>query len=304
MIRSDTRAGISCHPRTEQLRKQKENKEMMLRFWTTVFFAITFFSCTRPEGQVRVAGSTTVLPIVTRAAEEFSRQNNLRVIVNAGGSGVGINQLGEGKIDIAMASRDITQHEREKFPQAEFIEWIIGRDAVIPVVSSEVFQAGVTALTLEQIGAIYTGKIVNWKEVGGPDRDILAVDKEASRGTRHVFMQAVLGDKEARAPGADLVLGSNNEEQTAIAQSDAAIGMLSHAWLNDEVKGLTILTPEGERIEPTLENIASGRHPITRSLLLITSGTPTGAVKTFIDFILSEQGQKIVVESGYVSVGK
>jgi len=117
-------------------------------------------------------------------------------------------------------------------------------------------------------------------------------------------MQAVFGDREAEAAGADLVLGSNNEEQTAIAQSDAAVGMLSHAWLNADVKGLAIITPQGERIEPVLANIASGRHPITRSLLLITNGEPEGEVKAFIDFILSEQGQNIVEASGYVGVAK
>ncbi len=277
-------------------------KHTMLRLFL-FSLSVFLFSCTRPE-QVQVAGSTTVLPVVSRAAEQFKNATATSVVVNAGGSGVGINQLGEGKIDIAMASRDITAHERGQFPGVVFTEWVIGYDAVIPVVSSEIYDAGVTALSLAQIGTIYSGTITNWKEVGGPDRDILVVDKEAARGTRHVFMQAVLGDREAEAPGADLVLGSNNEEQTAIAQSDAAIGMLSHAWLNADVKGLAIITPQGERIEPVLANIASGRHPITRSLLLITNGEPEGEVKAFIDFILSEQGQNIVEASGYVGVAK
>ncbi len=277
-------------------------KHTMLRLFL-FSLSVFLFSCTRPE-QVQVAGSTTVLPVVSRAAEQFKNATATSVVVNAGGSGVGINQLGEGKIDIAMASRDITAHERGQFPGVVFTEWVIGYDAVIPVVSSEIYDAGVTGLSLAQIGAIYSGTITNWKEVGGPDRDILVVDKEAARGTRHVFMQAVLGDREAEAPGADLVLGSNNEEQTAIAQSDAAIGMLSHAWLNADVKGLAIITPQGERIEPVLANIASGRHPITRSLLLITNGEPEGEVKAFIDFILSEQGQNIVEASGYVGVAK
>ncbi len=277
----------------------KRTMNLLFLFSLSIFL----FSCTRPE-QVQVAGSTTVLPVVSRAAEQFKNATGTSVVVNAGGSGVGINQLGEGKIDIAMASRDITAHERGKFPGVVFTEWVIGHDAVIPVVSSEIYDAGVTGLSLSQLGAIYSGTITNWKEVGGPDRDILVVDKEAARGTRHVFMQAVLGDREAEAPGADLVLGSNNEEQTAIAQSDAAVGMLSHAWLNADVKGLAIITPQGERIEPVLANIASGRHPITRSLLLITNGEPEGEVKAFIDFILSEQGQNIVEASGYVGVAK
>lgn len=251
---------------------------------------------------LKIAGSTTVLPVVSRAASQFKEKYEVAVIVNAGGSGVGINQLGEGKIDIAMASRQITEAEVRKYTQVNFVTHTIGKDAVVPVVSSEVFDSGVQALTLAQIAKIYRGEISNWKELGGPERDILVVDKEKSRGTRHVFMEAVLGDRQASAPGADLVLGSNNEEQTAIAQSDAAIGMLSNAWLNENVKGLSIILADGETIAPALENITKDKFPITRDLYLITDGQPRGLVKKFIDFILSPQGQKIVRESGYVSL--
>jgi phosphate transport system substrate-binding protein len=115
-------------------------------------------------------------------------------------------------------------------------------------------------------------------------------------------MTIVLGDKEASAPGADLVLGSNNEEQTALVQSNSAIGMLSNAWLNEDVKGLTIIMPNGEKIEPTLSNIVNGSFPITRDLTIITSGAPIGITKYFIDFILSSEGQSIVEKAGYVSI--
>jgi phosphate transport system substrate-binding protein len=115
-------------------------------------------------------------------------------------------------------------------------------------------------------------------------------------------MQAVLGDKEALAPGADLVLGANNEEQTAISQSDSAIGMLSHAWLNSEVKGLAISLADGQTIEPNIQTIRNGSFPITRDLLLVTNSTPIGHSKELIEFILSPPGQKIVTESGYVGL--
>ncbi len=249
-----------------------------------------------------VAGSTTVLPIISKAAEQFSQTTGISVIVNAGGSGVGINQLAGGKIAIGMISRNITEKEKALYPDATLITHVIGKDAVVPVVSSKIYNAGITALSLKQIGQIYLGKISNWKQLGGPDKDILVVDKEASRGTRHVFMQAILDDKEALAPGADLVLGANNEEQTAISQSDSAIGMLSHAWLNNDVKGLAISLTDGQRIEPNLQTINNGSFPITRNLLLVTNGTPTGHSKEFIDFILSTPGQTIVTESGHVSL--
>lgn len=242
------------------------------------------------------------MPVISKAADHFKVKHGISIIVNAGGSGVGINQLGEGKIDIGMASRYITEAEVRKYPNVKFTTHSIGKDAVVPVVSSEIYDSGVKALTIEQIGKIYKGEVFNWKELGGPNREILVVDKETSRGTRHVFMKVVLGDKEAKAQGADLVLGSNNEEQTAIVQSNAAIGMLSNAWLNNDVKGLSIIMADNSVIDPTLENITNGKFPITRSLMLITNGEPQGNTKAFIEFILSPEGQKIVEEAGYVSI--
>jgi len=271
----------------------------------TATLGLMLFSCGEQKESIKIAGSTTVLPVVSKGAESFKGgESEINIIVNAGGSGVGINQLGEGKIDIGMASRDITPSEIEKYPDVKFNTISIGKDAVVPVVSSEIYNAGVTALTLEQIGKIYKGEITSWKEVGGPDKEILCIDKETSRGTRHVFMKIVLGDKEADAPGADLVLGSNNEEQTALVQSDAAIGMLSHAWLNEDVVGLSIITKDNKTIAPTLSNIINGTFPIMRDLFVITNGKPTGNIKEFIDYLLSKEGQKLVTEAGYVSINQ
>jgi len=267
-----------------------------------ILLSVFMAACDRKTTTLTISGSTTVLPVVSRAAEHFRSVEELRIIVNAGGSGVGINQLGEGKIDIAMASREITQSEISRYSGVEFVTHSIGKDAVVPVVSSEIYAAGVQALSFAQIGEIYQGKISNWLELGGPDREILVIDKEGSRGTRHVFMDIVMGDKNAKAPGADLVMGSNNEEQTAIVQSDAAIGMLSHAWLNQDINGLSIRMQDGSLIAPTIDNIVNGTFPIIRELYLITNGKPQGKGKAFIDFVLSPAGQKIVEQSDYVSI--
>jgi len=265
---------------------------------------ILIISCNKKEA-INIAGSTTVLPIISVAAENFKKSNpDLNIVVNEGGSGVGVNQLGEGKLEIGMVSRDITTEEIAQYPEVNFNPISIGKDAVVPVISSEIYNAGITSLTLAEIAKIYRGEIQNWQELGGPDKEILVIDKEASRGTRHVFMEIVLGDKEAVANGADLVLGSNNEEQTAIVQSDAAIGMLSNAWLNNDVKGLSIKMDFGEIIEPTLKNILNNKFPITRDLLIVTNGEPKGAVKAFIDYLLSDEGQKIVEDSGYVRINQ
>lgn len=270
-----------------------------------LLFVATIGCNSHNKETIMVSGSTTVLPVVSNAAERFRLSHpDVNIVVNAGGSGVGINLLGEKKIQIGMISRDITLEEIGLYAHVHFVTHSIGKDAVVPVVSSEIYDEGVKSLTLEQIAGIYNGEIKNWKELGGPDRKILVVDKEKSRGTRHVFMKIVMGNKEADAPGADLVLGSNNEVQTAIVQSNAAIGMLSNAWLNNDVKGLSIILNDGEIIAPTLENIINGKFPITRDLLLITDGEPQGKTEDFINFIKSPDGQKIVEQAGYVSVYK
>lgn len=254
------------------------------------------------ELTIRVAGSTTVLPIVSKSADRFKvSHKNAAVSVNAGGSGVGVNDVGNGRAQIGMLSRELTRAEREQFKNADLKTQAVGRDAVACVVSSEVYSAGVKTLSKEQIRDIYLGKIENWKDVGGPDRRIVVIDKETHRGTRHVFMQYVFGDEQARAPGARLVTGSNNEEQAKVAQSDAAIGMLSLAWINRDVAGVGI-REGGKVVQPTLESVRDGSFPISRNLNLVTAGEPRGAVKEFIDFIMSPEGQKIVEESGYVAV--
>ncbi len=249
---------------------------------------------------IRVAGSTTVLPVATRAAEKYMAAHpGVRITVNPGGSGVGVKSIGRGTVEIGMVSREITGKERKYFKDADFHVIRFARDAVACVVSSEVYEGGVKSLSKKQIRAIYSGKIKNWKEVGGPDRAIFVIDKEAHRGTRHVFMEYVFGEKTPLARGADLVSGSNNEEQTKVALSDSAIGMLSIAWLDKDVKGIAIVE-EGRSIEPTIANIKNNSYPISRDLTFVTNGEPVGEVRAFLDYITGPAGRRIIVESGYV----
>lgn len=271
---------------------------------TACLFAIAALSAPVFAGDgkraIKIAGSTTVLPIASRAAETLNaRKGYAAFTVNAGGSGVGVHGIGVGLIQIGLISREITDVEKERYADVNFKTHLVGRDAIACVVSSEIYDAGVKDLTRGQIRAIYLGKITNWKDVGGPNRRIVVIDKERHRGTRHVFMQYIFGDKNARAPGARLVTGSNNEAQSKIAQSDTAIGMLSFAWINDDVVGVAI-RGESKVIEPNLENIQNETYPILRSLNLITDGEPIGPVKDFIDYVLSSAGRKIVREAGYL----
>lgn len=267
----------------------------------TVLTLIGVSGCSAPD-RISISGSTTVLPAVSRAAEQYTADTGQLITVNAGGSGSGFNQLAEGQTDIGMMSRDMTTSELKQFSNLTFTPITIGRDAVVPVVSSEIFAAGVTTLSLADIASIYRGNVDNWSAFGGPDQAIFVIDKESSSGTRQTFMDIVMGNAKADAPGADLVIGSNNEEQTAMTQSDAAIGMLSIAWLNEDVKGLSISLGSGELIAPTLENVQNGRFPIVRDLNIVIRGDISLQAQNFVDYLLSPDGQTFVEKSGYIKV--
>ena len=264
--------------------------------------AFTSYSVHARQTVIKVAGSSTVLPIVARAAEAFSARNpHIRVMVNAGGSGVGVTSVGHDLVHIGMVSRGISDSEKAGFPKADFQMHVIGRDAVACVVSSEIRDAGVTVLSKEDIRRIYRGEVTNWRQVGGPDREIVAVDKEFHRGTRHVFMSYVFGKSREKMLGVDLVTGSNNEQRTKVALSDAAIGMLSHAWLNSDVVGVGIRDGQ-TTLTLTDEHVQNGTYPMVRDLSVVTNGTPVGPANEFIAFLLSPDGQRLVHEMGYIPV--
>jgi phosphate transport system substrate-binding protein len=265
-------------------------------------FLFSSTSAIASENSLRIAGSTTVLPIVSRAAEKFKiKHPNISVTINAGGSGIGFSSVADNRVDIGMMSRKISENERKKYNKQEFNNHTLGRDGVACVVSSEIYSAGITALSRKQIRDIYSGKIKNWRTLGGPDKKVVVVDKERHRGTRHVFMHYVFGNPMAKARGARLVSGSNNEEQAKIAQSNSAIGLLSQAWVNKDVVGVALIH-EGNKIEASIENIKSGVYPISRDLDIVTQKNVSENVKLFIEFLLGSEVQSIIEKSGYVPI--
>jgi len=250
---------------------------------------------------LHAAGSTTVLPVVSSAATVYHQQHpHVNITVSGGGSGVGIASMIQHTAEIGMASREMDATESAKL-NGRVDVLTIAKDAVAVVVSKAVYVGGIHQLSLQQIAAIYRGKITNWKALGGPDAQIFVIDKEASRGTRHVFAEAVLGDAHARAAGASVISGSNNEEQALVAHSHQAIGMLSNAWLNDAVRGIAV--GEGDQaVLPDIEHVRDGSYPISRSLHVLLPKNASSEARDFTDFLLSEQGQAIVEKSGYLRV--
>lgn len=253
---------------------------------------------------LRVDGSTTVNPVVVRAAEALRAERGQEIVVDTqGGSSGGIAALGDGRVDVAMASRPLADSDRAKFPRARFTPVEIGLDAVALVVSRDVWEGGVRALSRAQVRAIYEGRIRNWREVGGPDRRIVFFNKEPGRGTWEVFAHWAYGAAD-RAPLVSLPeVGSNEEGRTKVAATRGAVTQLSAAWADGETTfALAVEADDGARVAPTVANLAAGRYPLTRPLLVITDGEPGPAARALIDFLLGPRGQELVRASGYLGL--
>jgi phosphate transport system substrate-binding protein len=253
---------------------------------------------------LRVNGSTTVNPVVTEAAEILKKEKSLTIHVDTqGGSSGGISALGDGRVDIGMSSRPINDADHSKYPNVKFHPTKIGEDAVALIVSKDVWDGGIKALTREQMQRIYEKKISNWKELGGPDRRIAFFNKEPGRGTWEVFA-TWLYDKADKAPlVAHPEVGANEEARNKVAGSRGAISQLSASWADGKtVFALGIKDAGGKITMPTAENIAAHKYPLSRSLWLVTNGSPSGNAKVLIDFILSERGHELFHKHGYLSI--
>lgn len=272
----------------------------MLSRTLLIFALILPFQALFADTSLRVAGSSTVLPLIVDAAEAFKAKHpNTNITVSGGGSGTGINSALNGIIDIGMTSRRPTENENKKLQQGfEIID--IATDAVAITVSKAVIESGIEQLSVQQVADIYRGKVKNWQELGGNNQKILVIDKEPSRGTRHVFASLILGNAKARAPGASLVSGSNNEERSIISRSDQAIGMLSYAWLNDQARGIDLVLDDGKAVSPSKRNILDGSYPLQRSLSIIVSKQRGKDLQSFIDFLKSPDFSVLVEKNGYL----
>lgn len=274
--------------------------------------ALILAACGAPDGAgtgaavLRVNGSTTVNPVVSRAAELLRAERGLEITVDTqGGSSGGLAALGEGRVEVAMSSRPVNQHDHDAYPGVDFRPVQVGVDAVALVVSRDVWEGGVHALTRDQMQAIYESRVSNWSELGGPDVPIAFFNKEPGRGTWEVFAKWLYGDPDEAPLVSHLEVGSNEEGRTKVASTPGAVTQLSFAWADGEtVFPLAVDSAEGEVVPPTPETVAAGRYPISRQLLVVTDGEPTGTAAELIDYLVGPEGQKLVEEAGYLSLGE
>ena len=253
---------------------------------------------------LKINGSTTVNPPAAEAAEILRAEKGMQIQVDTqGGSSGGISELGDGLVQIGMSSKPLAADDRTKYPNVRFMETHVGEDAVALIVSADVWEAGVRALTKQQIKDIYEAKITNWKEVGGSDKRIAFFNKEPGRGTWEVFAKWVYGDPKKAPQVSFPEVGGNEETRNKVGSTRGAVSQLSSSWADGKtVFALALKLESGEVIEPKPANIANHKYPMSRPLFLITNGEAQGDTKTFVDFMLSARGQDLVKKHGYLAL--
>lgn len=244
------------------------------------------------EGKLDIAGGTAHIPVMTQAARDIMTFNpKIRITVAGGGSGVGVKQVGEGLAQIGNTGRPLKPDEIEKYGLVTFPFAIDG--VAVAVHPSN----PVKTLTKEQVAAIYTGAVTDWKDLGGTPGSIDVYGREDGSGTRETFQDKLLG-KVTQSASVNTV-SSNGAMKTAIANDERAVGYVGIGHLDATVAGVAI---DGH--VPSQENAASGEYPVVRDLYMNTKGEPTGLTAAFVDYIYSEPGAKIIEKSGYIPLPK
>lgn len=249
----------------------------------------------------KINGSDTVLPLSQQAAESFMKENpSQSITVTGGGSGVGLSSLLSGTTDIAQTSRRIKFDEKQKLQELgkTVKEIIIAYDALAIVVHPE---NKVTNMTREQLEKIFTGKITNWKEVGGDDMRIVPYSRETSSGTYEFFMESVLKNK--NYVNGIMSMPATGAIVQSVSQTKGAIGYIGLAYLGKNVKAIHVSYDEGKTfVEPSEVNAKNETYPIVRPLYYYYEVKSETKVTSFIDYVLSPKGQKIVSEVGFITI--
>ncbi|MDP3787144.1 MAG: PstS family phosphate ABC transporter substrate-binding protein [Candidatus Omnitrophota bacterium] len=274
-----------------------------------MFLVVNFASAASSKNSIQVKGSDTMVNLGQAWAERYMEKNPTDFIaVTGGGSGTGFSSLISGTCDIAMSSRNIKEKEiglaKQKGINPNEIK--VALDGLAVVVNPA---NPVSKLTSDQLAGIFTGRISNWKKLGGKDEKIVILSREVNSGTHVYFKEHVLrrndpNSKEEFAPSA-LMLSSSQAIADEVAGNTAAIGYYGMGYISAKQKAVAVAKDDrSEYVEPKIENVINGKYPISRPLFLYTNGVPQGLVKKFVDFTLSKEGQDAVLATDFVPINR
>lgn len=259
---------------------------------TSLAAAASLDSFSGQKGTLDIAGGTAHIPVMKKAAQAIMTANHdIRITVAGGGSGVGVQKVGEGLVQIGNTGRALKQGEIDRYGLVSFPFAIDGVAIVVNPAN------GVQAMSKAQLKDVFAGKVKNWKELGGKDAPISLYVREDGSGTRETFEERAL-DKGTSAGGANVV-NSNGAMKTAVAQDENAIGYVGIGHLDNSICGVTV-----DGMVPSQENAANGSYTITRLLYMNTKGEPSGLTRLFVDYIYSPDGKEFISSSGYIPVDK
>lgn len=280
------------------------NGEASMRISATwAFAALALTACNKGEKKetLTVKGSDTMVILAQQWAEAYMRAHpDLTIQVTGGGSGTGIAALINGTTDLANLSRPIKDAEKKQLAEkygSNGVEIKVARDGL----SIFLHKANpVESLTIAQIKAMYQGKITNWKEVGGSDRNIITYGRENNSGTYEYFKEHVL-DKEDFAANVQSLPGTAGVVN-AVSKDEGGIGFGGAAYGEGIKMALVKADSASPAKSPTQENVVSGEYPISRNLFIYMRQRPEGKTKEFIDWILADAGQTLVADAGYFPI--
>ncbi len=244
------------------------------------------------SGSLSISGSSAMQPLVAAAAEEFMNKNpKVDIQVNAGGSGTGLSQVAEGSVQIGNS--DVFAEEKEGIPADQLVDHKI---AVVGMTAAVNPKVGIKDIKKDDLIKVFTGKITNWKELGGADQKIVLVNRPDSSGTRAVFNKFAL---DGATPAEGITEDSSNTVKKIINETDGAIGYLAFSYFTDD--SVTPLAIDG--VEPTAENVQSGEFPVWAYQHSYTKGEPDELSKAFFDYMMSDDVQNnLLKEQGYLPV--
>jgi phosphate transport system substrate-binding protein len=246
------------------------------------------------SGSLVISGSSAMQPLVAAAAEEFMAEHpKVDIQVNAGGSGTGLSQVAEGSVQIGNS--DVFAEEKEGIPAEELVDHKV---AVVGMTAAVNPKVGIEDITKEDLIKVFTGKITNWKELGGKDQKVVLVNRPDSSGTRAIFNQFAL---DGATPAEGITEDSSNTVKKIISETEGAIGYLAFSYFTDD--SVTPLAIDG--VEPTEENVQSGEFPVWAYQHSYTKGEADGLAKAFLDYLMSDEIQTTLLkEQGYLPVTK
>ncbi|MDY0340071.1 MAG: phosphate ABC transporter substrate-binding protein [Coriobacteriia bacterium] len=241
------------------------------------------------EGDLDIAGGTAHIPVMEAlAADIMSANDAIAITVAGGGSGVGVQQIGEGLVEIGNSGRELKDDEIAKYPGLELHAWAI--DGVTAIVHPD---NPVQELTADQVKAIFAGEITDWSEVGGNSGAINVYAREEGSGTGETFIEKGLGNGDVSERA--VIVTSNGAMKTSVAADAAAIGFMSIGGVDDSVAAVSY-----DNVEPTNENALNGSYVVTRKLYSVTQGTPEGLTAVFLEYLMGENGVTYIEDAGYI----